>query len=347
MLKKRIGWCILVICLLCLGGCGCNLDGRTSGTDELMVMTYNVQNLFDAYVTGNEYPEYTPEKGWTVDQYKTRLRRTAQAITQGHNTVPDIVVLQEIEHVGVLEDLLQESLCARGFQWYACTNDPSSAIQTGVMSRFPIIEARIHGVQNLRSVLEVTIDVGHEELVLFALHAKSRKEGIEETEAQRIATAKVVSTRAQELLHGNPFLAIMVAGDFNQSADSFQREGQVYQTALVPLEARQADEYAATGSLLVGGFPVTQGWYTWWLDRKVVLLAQAQGSYYYNGVWESFDQILLSPAFFDGYGVEYKTGQVGAGNFLCDAQGHPATWNIRTGKGVSDHLPVYVILTGR
>jgi len=347
MLKKRIGLFLLVICPLYLGSCGCNVDGKAPGADELMVMTYNVQNLFDAYVTGNEYPEYTPEKGWTVDLYRSRLRRTAQAITQGHKAVPDIVVLQEIEHAGVLEDLLQESLAARGFQWYACTNDPDSAIQNGVMSRFPIIAARIHGVQDLRSVLEVTIDVGTEELVLFAVHAKSRKEGVEETEAQRIATAKVISTRTQELLHENPFLAIIVAGDFNQSADSFQREGQAYQTALVPFDARQADVYESAGSLLIGGVPVTQGWYTWWLDRKVVLLAQAQGSYYYNGIWESFDQILLSPAFFDGYGLEYKTGQVGAESFLCDAQGHPATWNIRTGKGVSDHLPVYVILSGR
>ena len=79
----------------------------------------------------------------------------------------------------------------------------------------------------------------------------------------------------------------------------------------------------------------------------MVLLAQAQGSYWYEGVWETFDQLLLSPAFFDGYGLEYKTGQVGSGGFLCDEHNRPEAWNVQTGRGVSDHLPVYVILTGR
>ena len=347
MLKIKLSWSVLVVSLLCVCGCGCNLDGTAENADKLMVMTYNVQNLFDAYVTGNEYPEYTPEEGWTVDQYKIRLGRTARAITQGHNSVPDIVVLQEIEHAGVLEDLLHESLAERGFQWYASTNDLDSAIQTGVISRFPITDVRIHGVQHLRSVLEVTLDVGKESLVLFTLHAKSKRGGVEETEAQRIATTEVVSVRVQELLKGNPFLPIIVAGDFNQSADSFLREGQLYQTALVPFESIEADAYRDAGSLVVAGVPVTQDWYTWWLDRNMVLLAQAQGSYWYEGVWETFDQILLSPAFFDGYGLEYKLGQVGSGGFLCDAKGRPVAWNIRTGRGISDHLPVYVILTGR
>jgi hypothetical protein len=107
----------------------------------------------------------------------------------------------------------------------------------------------------------------------------------------------------------------------------------------------EVNEWREAGSLIIGGVPMGQDWYTWWLDRELILEAKAPGSYWYGGVWESFDQILLSPAFFDYRGVEFKRGEVGATNYLIDENGRPKSWNVKSGKGVSDHLPVYVILT--
>jgi len=338
----------VVFFMLCLCGCGCDLGASPGGSDRLMVMTYNVQNLFDAYVTGNEYPEYTPEEGWTTDAYRKRLGRVAQAITQGHAMVPDIVLLQEIEHANVLQDLLHEHLSSRGFQWFAATAAKDSAIQVGIISRFPITDARTHSVQGNRPVLECEIDLGSEKLVVFVVHAKSRREGVAETEGQRIATSGVISRRTEELLRKHPWRPVLVAGDFNGSADSYLREGATYQTALVPFDVLKADDYARNGSLLVsGGVPPRGIWYTWWLDRSQLLLSHADGSYWYQGIWETFDQILLSPAFFDSYGLEFHSGQVGVGQHLRDEKGHPNAWNVRTESGYSDHLPVYVVLTGR
>lgn len=346
--QRKMVIVILTVAVACYCGCGCELDRSTDSEQRLVVMTYNVQNLFDVYVTGNEYPEYTPEGGWTARDYQNRLERTARAITQGHGMVPDIVVFQEIEHEGVLEDLVRDKLSQRGFYWFAATADPDSAIQTGVASRYPMEHIRVHGVDGMRSVLEVRIDTGREPLVVLAVHAKSRREGVEETEWQRIELAEALTGITASIFREDPYVPVVIAGDFNESADAFNREGSEYRTALVPADAAAADMYGAQGSLVVtGGTPAIGRWHSWWLDREALLLAHAQGSYWYRGVWETFDQILLSPALFDGIGWEFISGQVGGASMLYDDGGHPAAWNAGTGEGYSDHLPVQTVLAYR
>lgn len=327
-------------------GCGgCELYSGSDNEERLIIMTYNVQNLFDTMVTGNEYPEYTPEGGWTAQQYERRLETTARAIVQGHGAVPDIVVLQEIEHIGVLEDLLVGPLASRGYQWYVATTDTDSAIQTGIMSRFPIDEVRNHSLEGLRSVLEVLLDVDGQYMTLFALHGKSRREGVQETAPSRIAMTRMISERVTAIHTHEPLLPVIVAGDFNVSADTYFRESQEYQTALIPLQSDRAEFFRQQGSLIVGGSPPSQGyWYTWWLDPGQKVLAELPGSYWYRGVWETFDHILLSPGFFDGYGLEFVEGRVGATPMLLDENRRPYRWDVGKGVGVSDHLPVLVVL---
>jgi hypothetical protein len=80
------------------------------------------------------------------------------------------------------------------------------------------------------------------------------------------------------------------------------------------------------------------------LDPGQSILAEMPGSYWYKGVWETFDQVLLSPGFFDGYGLEFSEGKVGAASMLIDERGRPRRWDVTKGVGVSDHLPVIVIL---
>jgi len=343
-LFKRLLPLILIISLLTLASCGCNLEYKETD-NTLVVMTYNVQNLFDPFVSGTEYPEYTPQGGWGVEPYRERLGRTARAITQEHNLIPDIVVLQEIENQNVVEDLLYHHLGKRGFKWYAVTADQDSPTQVGVVSRLPIQEAKVHGVQNQRSLLEVSFNWEGETIILYALHAKSRLGGVEESEALRLETAATLSALTREELRANPYRPIIIAGDFNQSADTYQRIEGAYRTALVPYDAMEVNQWREAGSLIIGGVPMGQDWYTWWLDREFILKAKAPGSYWYGGVWESFDQILLSPAFFDYRGVEFRRGEVGATNYLIDENGRPKSWNVKSGRGISDHLPVYVILT--
>ncbi|NLJ10293.1 MAG: endonuclease/exonuclease/phosphatase family protein [Treponema sp.] len=64
------------------------------------------------------------------------------------------------------------------------------------------------------------------------------------------------------------------------------------------------------------------------------------GSYAFQGAWETIDHILIGPAFFDNRGWEYASFFVyDQAPFTNDA-GYPDSFNPRTGKGLSDHLPI-------
>jgi endonuclease/exonuclease/phosphatase family metal-dependent hydrolase len=309
--------------------------------NQYLIMSYNVQNLFDQYDNGNEYPEFTTSSGWNYEKYKTRVSRLAEVIVQNNPTLPSVVMFQEIENEKVLEDLLTSHLGKRGFKYYSATNDLNSPIQVGIISRYPIVDTKIHAVQNNRSILECTIDFDGSLVILFNYHAKSRLGGVEETESLRIATSEAITIRYNKILNQKPFLPVIVAADFNQSADNIIKEGSSYPKALIVAGYETKDD---TGLVVTGSKPNKNQWYTWWLDQKMTLLSDKDGSYYYNGRWESFDQILLSHHFFDGWDLEFVKGEVRGYQPLVTDKGIPNSYNLKTTKGYSDHLPVTVLI---
>ncbi|NLV83830.1 MAG: hypothetical protein GXY60_04650 [Spirochaetales bacterium] len=344
--RKCIAWIVSVI-VLCTAvtACSCSLEDQRVSDGILTVMTYNVCNLFDTVTDGTEYPEYTPEAGWTVGSYGRRLELISQAIVQGQTYVPDIVVLQEIEHERVMQALVERHLSAYGLRWLATTSDAESAIQVGIVSRYPIQHAVVHGIDGLRSILEVEIETPVEPICLFALHAKSQREGEKVTEPLRILTMAALKDAIEQRLKYNSQSPILVAGDFNESADAYYRWKSEFPTALVPATDSHAPLYERQGSILITGAPPVRGqWYSWWLDPQQFTDAEATGSYWYKGVWESFDQILASSECFDGKGWDFDCGHVKANKQICDPSGIPYVWDERRRTGFSDHLPVYIVL---
>jgi hypothetical protein len=69
-----------------------------------------------------------------------------------------------------------------------------------------------------------------------------------------------------------------------------------------------------------------------------------KGSYYYRNNWEAIDHFLISPQFFNGSSWQYlETETINYPPFAC-ANGMPVPYNIRTGAGLSDHLPLLLRL---
>jgi hypothetical protein len=71
----------------------------------------------------------------------------------------------------------------------------------------------------------------------------------------------------------------------------------------------------------------------------------SSGSYYYKNAWETIDHFLLSPCFFDGTGWEFENARILNIPPFTSAKGTPAAYNPRTGSGVSDHLPLLLLLS--
>ena len=83
-------------------------------------------------------------------------------------------------------------------------------------------------------------------------------------------------------------------------------------------------------------------WYCFWEDQGLSLWPN--GSYWYSGSWRCYDNILVSLSGRDGAGLEVNDCGVVFKGILSTADSKPAAWNRRLLTGVSDHLPVWVML---
>lgn len=351
---------LLVAALSVLSGCRSPLKGEREG---ITILSWNAQNIFDASDDGSEYSEFRPSGGWKIDDYRGRLTSVAEVLSTAVKGGADIVLLQEIENQGVLEDLNNDYLFSLGYRHLAASAQEGSAVQLGILSRFPLLQVcsrslSLPGAPPMRPILEAEVELpGGYSLIILVCHWKSRAGGVEETELWRRAGADLVARRLQELAWRRPDLPVLVAGDLNESWNEFDLTGGGYPTALFPW----GEEYPAGGSepdllpLLVSGnaaaclgdpdgnIPGTlrgplQGllplFSPWAADPSL------RGSYTYQDSWEKIDHLLFSGAFFDRRGVEFSSFQVHRGYPWSDEEGYPKRWNSSTGYGYSDHLPV-------
>ncbi|MBL7007124.1 MAG: endonuclease/exonuclease/phosphatase family protein [Spirochaetia bacterium] len=350
--------CVLLILFLTACGPGCVLQGSgvNSGKNDITIMSWNVENLFDGTDNGTEYKEFDPGEGnWDTSRYHTRLASVARVITEFINPIPDIICLQEIEHAGVVNDLLRWNLKQYGFNYSAVTDAAGSAIQLGIISRFPITQVKIHSAgttgvagYSLRPVLEVEIIVGNESLIVLVNHWKSRIGGEEITEPARIASANIV----RRILYGNslknPGKMIVCAGDLNENANEYELAGELYQTALMPQTIPDTSSDTSAMSLKVTGFSGNVSdelgvLYNPWLDTSEGVITE--GSYVFRSKWAALDHIMVSEAAFDNVGLDFLSFTTFTHPWMLNSSGEPASWNIRSGEGYSDHLPVLMTLT--
>jgi endonuclease/exonuclease/phosphatase family metal-dependent hydrolase len=311
---------------------------------EITIMSYNVQNLFDDVSNGTEYWDYDPGNGkWTADHFYAKMLALAEVIESAAPRVPDILALQEVENVNTLETLQEEVLKNAGYRYSALVETPGAAVNTAVLSTFPIDEIRSHmihveGVDGLRNILETVINIDGTALYLFNNHWKSKVGGAEETEYLRIEYAGLLAERIAAIIAGAPAAEIVVCGDLNENHDEYYRIEKAYLTALLPAqEVRDGAALDAHISLTEG--PDAPALYSPWYD------AEAQGSYVYRNSWETIDHFLLGPALFDDAGLAYGGFAVAAEPFMLDEAGHPLKWYSETRSGYSDHLPLLLTLT--
>ena len=330
---------------------------------------WNVQALFDGQEKGNEYGEYLGAAGWTPEKYTARLTAISQALLQmavmpegktAQKPVPDLVGFVEIENARVLEDLAGGALSKYGYSWTAFANVPGSPLGIGFLSRFPIEETKVHSITAgketaPRPVLELRVAPGGKPLVFMLCHWKSKLGGDNATEVLRRASARVIQRRLREIKQTEPGTPVIIMGDLNENHDEFSRRSGKYLCALLP-DTPNAAALAgrSRGALreclvLSGENPPRASAFP---DDACVLYSPwagelEDGSYYYQGGWETIDHFLLSDGLFDGAGWEYSGCRVLNQEPFTGAEGVPIAYNPRTGRGLSDHLPLVLHLENR
>ena len=239
-----------------------------AGPNGFSVATFNVENLFDFQ---DPHPSDPPRP--SLGEYKHRLAKTAEAIRA--MGAPTIIGLQEIENIGVLEDLIeQEAILEFDYRPYLIEGTDSRGIDVGYLVRGDL--ATVEGVaaypapEGLTSrpplLITVTLKMeGNPTVYVLNNHFTSMSGGEAATEPRRNAQALWNVELVDRILARESQALVVVLGDLN----SF------YQS--LPLDSLRAAELHHVYELVEPELPY---------------------SYIYQGESETLDHMLVTPALF-------------------------------------------------
>jgi endonuclease/exonuclease/phosphatase family metal-dependent hydrolase len=352
---KNFRWAGLLWVLAVLFTARCTVsetktEKQATEPGTLTLMTWNVQNLFDGLDNGFEYDEFLNSAGWSTEKYKGRVSTISAAV--GSVKPPlDIIMLQEIESLVILQDIAEA--VSGGYEHSHFAKNPSAALGVGILSRFPLVEPKTHSITidsetTPRPVLETRIQA-EKEFIVFVCHWKSKLGGDDNTESTRKASARVILRRIRELWEEEPDLGIIVAGDLNENHNEFYRRNAKVVCALLPDDPYCAELTGNTQKdfIVLGKNkppePVN-------FSQETIVLFSAwmrdveKGSYYYKNDWETIDHFLVSRQFFNNTGWRFEKAVPADFSPFANAHGVPVPYNMRTGAGLSDHLPLLLTL---
>jgi len=352
---KNLRWVCLLMVLAVLLAAGCTVsDSKAEKTSAepgtLTLMTWNVQNLFDGIDNGYEYDEFLNSAGWSTEKYKGRINTISEAV-KSIKPPPDIIMFQEIESLVVFQDIAEG--VSGGYEYSHFAKNPGAALGLGIMSRFPLAETKTHSITidretTPRPVLETRVQA-EKEFIVFVCHWKSKLGGDDNTESARRASARVILRRIRELWEEEPDLGIIIAGDLNENHNEFYRRNAQVICALLPDDpfcAQMAGGIQKDFIVLGKGKPPEPVNF----PQGTIVLFSAwvrdveKGSYFYKNDWETIDHFLVSGQFFKNSGWSFEKA-VPADFFpFVNAHGVPVPYNMRTGAGLSDHLPLLLTL---
>ncbi len=308
------------------------------------VMFYNVENLFDTINdAGVADEDMLPkaDRAWTEERYQWKLNGVARVIADLSNAggFPAIVALAEVENRRVLDDLVSQKEIANA-QYSVCHYDSPDerGIDVALLYRSELfkfkgcksVRANVESAPNLqtRDYLLVWGEMGDSEVLFCVVHFPSRIGGVKQTEHLRMGCAKQVREIVDSAIRVNPDRRVVILGDMNDNPNN--------RSIRKMLGAKRV------------GCRVESG-------RLYNLTASGRaGSSVYDGRWNRYDNIVVSSnLLLSGNGLHVvmpkrnaRVGYVQRFEYLIDERKYPKP-TYQGGEyrcGVSDHLPIYMIL---
>ncbi len=208
----------------------------------LRVATYNLENLFDdVNEPGKSDPVATPA------EYRAALARRATSIVSALGGV-DILAVQEVENLGVLEDLAAEPpLAAADLEAVLIEGPDARGIDVGLLfnrRRLDLVAAKARqlcveekpplvdipcslpggasgwGLYSRPPLVATFADGADRRLTIIANHFKSKRGGEGLTTPTRVAMAEHNLALVRELKAAAPDVPVLVMGDLNDFEDS-------------------------------------------------------------------------------------------------------------------------------
>ena len=310
---------------------------------------YNLENLFDIqHDEGKIDYDFLPDGSYKWDElkYNHKLHNMARALSDmGTDMLPigcSVIGVSEVENSHALDDLVaQPELAERGYKYVHVEGPDRRGVDCALLynpSLFTVRDVKlVPYVQELaadsayftRGFLTVTGTLAEENVAFIVCHWPSRASG----SFYRESGGRQVKVVKDSLMRVDPTMKVMVMGDMN---DDPQNRSMAVELSAKPniKDVTDADMFNP-----------------WW---KV--LDSGTGTLSYQGSWNLFDQIVLSPNLLDREGrrdfsgLTYYKCQIQRRDYLLQNEGKYKGSPKRTTAGgvwldgYSDHLPVVVYL---
>lgn len=279
---------------------------------SVQIMSYNVENLFDAThdegkIDWSFLPKDFPGKkeacakekskyrrqecydaDWTEEKVEVKISQIVDVITKERSGTPDFLGLIEVENPNVVGRLGKKL----GYENLEMTDSPDNrGVDVALLYKTSDDIKKISRAEHhvpvdypSRNILEVEFTVGGLPLTIFVNHWPS----LSNPDSWRIKAAEVLANRVKEILAKNPNMSIIAMGDFNTIDEN---NPHPFKTVLYKdgLFSDLAETYKADKSISD--------------DVKKQMPA---GSYYFapKDQWNMLDHIFYTSALKDGKDLE-------------------------------------------
>lgn len=310
---------------------------------------YNQENLFDyEHDEGKNDYDFTPNGSykWNEMKYTHKLHNMAKVLSEmGTDKLPNVgcavIGLAEVENERCVRDLTsQPELSARGYKYIHVEGPDKRGIDCALIYQSQYFQADTFFLQPYvyeestthatRGFLTILGRMAGERVGFIVCHWHSRGA----TSYYRELGAKQVKHLKDSLIAAEPSLKVMVMGDMNDDPTNKSMH-----------EVLSAKEEIS----MVGDGDMYNPWYN-------ILVKQGTGTLQYQGAWNLFDQIVMTPNMLNRNGkkdfstLKYFSHQIFRRDYLFQTEGKYKGNTKRTTAGgvwqdgYSDHLPVIVYL---
>ena len=311
---------------------------------------YNLENLFDTcHDEGKNDYDFLPDGSyrWNGFKYGRKLHNMARALSDlGTDLLPEvgcaIIGVSEVENSRALDDLVaQPELAKRGYKFAHIEGPDRRGVDCAMlynpsfftlrdMVLVPYVpELESDSTFKTRGFLTVTGQLAGEDISVIVCHWPSRFSG----SFYRECAGRQVRAVKDSIMKVDPNRKVIVMGDMNDD----------------PQNRSMAVELSAKGDIKdVGEGDMFNPWWK--------ILDSGTGTLSYNGSWNLFDQIVVSPNLLDRTGTRdyrlltYLRCQIQKRDYLVQNEGkYKGSPKRTTASGVwldgySDHLPTVIYL---
>ena len=308
---------------------------------------YNVENLFDTtHDEGKNDYDFTPTGSyqWNEMKYRHKLHNMASVLAEmGTDVLPNVgcaaIGLAEVENDHVMNDLTaQPELAARGYKYVHIEGPDHRGIDCALIYNpklFTVRDTKLvpyvydlpkDSTRATRGFLTVSGTLAGEHVTIVVCHLPSRGAG----SYYRELGGKQVKALKDSLLREDPKVKVLVMGDMNDD----------------PTNKSMYECLSAKGEMNeVGANDMYNPWYN-------VLVKEGTGTLQYQGKWNLFDQIIMTPNLLNKDGkkdfseLKFWKNQIFRRDYLFQESGKYKGNTKRTTAGgvwldgYSDHLPV-------